>query len=198
MKFYSLASGSTGNSFLIDNGCELLLIDVGISYAKLKEKLDDLGYDINKIKYILITHVHNDHIKSLNSFSMDKVYSCAKIPGLKNEIDKLIKSQRNIEAKKELENIIAVEEFKVPEDEQATHYSFYNYIEAAIYFNKYRPQKKNIDPNNNIAEVYFFLDYIEYENKNYEKAIEYLDKGLEWLTKDCSSVIDFGRKIFYN
>ena len=88
MKFYSLASGSTGNSFLIDNGCELLLIDVGISYAKLKEKLDDLGYDINKIKYILITHVHNDHIKSLNSFSMDKVYSCAKIPGLKNEIDK--------------------------------------------------------------------------------------------------------------
>ena len=35
--------------------------------------------------------------------------------------------KRNIEAKKELENIIAVEEFKVPEDEQATHYSFYNY-----------------------------------------------------------------------
>ena len=96
------------------------------------------------------------------------------------EIDKLIKSKRNLEAKKELENIIAIEQFKVPEDEQATHYSFYNYIEAAIYFNKYRPQKKNIDPNNNIAEVYFFLGYIEYENKNYEKAIEYLDKGLEW------------------
>ena len=96
------------------------------------------------------------------------------------EIDKLIKNKRNIEAKKELENIIAVEEFKVPEDEQATHYSFYNYVEAAIYFNKYRPQKKNIDPNNNIAEVYFFLGYIEYENKNYEKTIEYLDKGLEW------------------
>lgn len=96
------------------------------------------------------------------------------------EIDKLIKRKRNLEAKKELENIIAVEQFKVPEDEQATHYSFYNYIEAAIYFNKYRPQKKNIDPNNNIAEVYFFLGYIEYENKNYEKAIEYLDKGLEW------------------
>lgn len=96
------------------------------------------------------------------------------------EIDKLIKRKKNLEAKKELENIIAVEQFKVPEDEQATHYSFYNYIEAAIYFNKYRPQKKNIDPNNNIAEVYFFLGYIEYENKNYEKAIEYLDKGLEW------------------
>lgn len=96
------------------------------------------------------------------------------------EIDKMIKNKQYIVAKKELENIIAMEEFKVPEDEQATHYSFYNYIEAAIYFNKYRPQKKNINPNNNIAEVYFFLGYIEYENKNYEKAIEYLDKGLEW------------------
>ncbi len=96
------------------------------------------------------------------------------------EIDNLIKNKKYIEAKKELENIIAIEEFKVPEDEQATHYSFYNYIEAAIFFNKYRPQKKNIDPNNNIAEVYFFLGYIEYENKNCEKAIEYLDKGLEW------------------
>lgn len=96
------------------------------------------------------------------------------------EIDKMIKNKQYIAAKRELENIIAMEEFKVPEDEQATHYSFYNYIEAAIYFNKYRPQKKNIDPNNNIAEVYFFLGYIEYENKNCEKAIEYLDKGLEW------------------
>ena len=96
------------------------------------------------------------------------------------EIDKMIKNKQYIVAKKELENIIAMEEFKVPEDEQATHYSFYNYIEAAIYFNKYRPQKKNINPNNNITEVYFFLGYIEYENKNYEKAIEYLDKGLEW------------------
>lgn len=96
------------------------------------------------------------------------------------EIDKMIKNKQYIVAKKELENIIAMEEFKVPKDEQATHFSFYNYIEAAIYFNKYRPQKKNINPNNNIAEVYFYLGYIEYENKNYEKAIEYLDKGLEW------------------
>jgi len=96
------------------------------------------------------------------------------------EIDKMIKNKQYIVAKKELENIIAMEEFKVPKDEQATHFSFYNYIEAAIYFNKYRPQKKNINPNNNIAEVYFSLGYIEYENKNYEKAIEYLDEGLEW------------------
>ena len=88
MKFYSLASGSTGNSMLIDNGEELLLIDVGITYNKIKEKLSELNYDINDVKYILITHSHNDHIKSLNSFSMEKIYSCAKIPGIKNLMEK--------------------------------------------------------------------------------------------------------------
>jgi len=90
MKFFSLASGSTGNSFLIDNDKELLLIDVGITYKRIKEKLSELNYDINDVKYILITHAHNDHIKSLNSFSMEKIYSCAKIPGLKNKIEKNI------------------------------------------------------------------------------------------------------------
>lgn len=88
MKLYSLASGSSGNSFLVDNGEELLLIDVGISYAKIKEKLDELGYNVEKVKYILITHQHGDHIKSLNSFSMQKVYSSSKIPGLINKINK--------------------------------------------------------------------------------------------------------------
>ena len=84
MKFYSLASGSTGNAFLVDNGKDLLFIDVGIPYNKIKEKLSELNYDINDVKYILITHAHNDHIKSLNSFNMEKIYSCAKLPGLKN------------------------------------------------------------------------------------------------------------------
>lgn len=88
MKFYSLASGSTGNTFLVDNGKELLLIDVGIPYNKIKEKLSELNYDIEDVKYILITHSHNDHIKSLNSFNMEKIYSCAKLPGIKNLMSK--------------------------------------------------------------------------------------------------------------
>lgn len=88
MKFFSLASGSSGNCFLIDNGVETVLIDVGIPYIKIKEKLSSLNYDIDKINYILITHQHVDHIKSLNSFSFEKIYSSVKVPGLKNKITK--------------------------------------------------------------------------------------------------------------
>ncbi len=90
MKFYSLASGSSGNSFLVDNGKELILIDVGIPYIKIKEKLSELNYAIEDVNYILITHSHVDHIRSLNSFSNKKIYSSVKIPGVVNVLEKNI------------------------------------------------------------------------------------------------------------
>ena len=88
MKFYSLASGSSGNSFFIDNGRYRILIDVGITHAQIKQKLESLGYSMESIDFILITHTHNDHIKALNSFSMTKVYSSVKVPGIINLIEK--------------------------------------------------------------------------------------------------------------
>lgn len=76
MKFIILASGSKGNSTLIiSEKKELLLIDVGISFKEIKDKIDRYGYDINDVKHVLITHEHEDHIKSINSFSNAKIYS---------------------------------------------------------------------------------------------------------------------------
>ena len=40
MKLVSLASGSSGNAFLVDSGSGLLLLDVGISYRLLKEEME--------------------------------------------------------------------------------------------------------------------------------------------------------------
>ena len=88
MRFYSLASGSSGNCFFIVGKNSNILIDVGISYNQLKQKLETIGYSINDVNYILITHTHNDHIKSLNSFSMSNVYSGVKLPGIINLIEK--------------------------------------------------------------------------------------------------------------
>ena len=82
MKLYSLASGSSGNCFLIDNGKQTILIDVGITFNKIKEKLTEINYDINAIDYILITHEHGDHIKSLNNFPSNKLFSGVNVPGV--------------------------------------------------------------------------------------------------------------------
>ena len=89
MKFIILASGSKGNSTLIvnDKG-DLLLIDVGISYKEIKEKINRYGYDVNDIKNVLITHEHDDHIRSINSFSSAKIYSIKDISVANSYVEK--------------------------------------------------------------------------------------------------------------
>lgn len=80
MKFIILASGSKGNSTLVINdNNDLLLIDVGISYKEIEEKINRYGYDVKNIKNVLITHEHEDHIKSINKFSNAKKYSLKEI-----------------------------------------------------------------------------------------------------------------------
>ncbi len=59
----ALASGSNGNCYYIGNENEAILIDVGIYYKRLIERLNDAGLDINKIKAAFISHEHSDHIQ---------------------------------------------------------------------------------------------------------------------------------------
>lgn len=75
MKYFSLASGSAGNSTAIvnDNG-EILLIDCGISVNEIKKRLQQVGLNFNDIKKVLITHMHIDHCKSIRAFNSDDVY----------------------------------------------------------------------------------------------------------------------------
>lgn len=65
--YYSIASGSKGNSGLLITPSVNILIDMGISYKYLCESLEK--YNINKIDAILITHEHQDHIKGLTTLT---------------------------------------------------------------------------------------------------------------------------------
>lgn len=56
VEYRVICSGSTGNSVIIDN----VLIDVGLTKKILLSK--ELDIDITKIKYVLITHSHKDHL----------------------------------------------------------------------------------------------------------------------------------------
>ncbi len=61
----ALASGSNGNSYYIGNEKEAILIDVGIYYKRLNERLTEAGLDKSKIKAIFISHEHADHIQGV-------------------------------------------------------------------------------------------------------------------------------------
>ena len=68
LRVFSLYSGSTGNSFLIEyNGCGVL-IDAGKSAKRLCAALNEIGVAPDSIRAILVTHEHSDHIKALPVF----------------------------------------------------------------------------------------------------------------------------------
>ena len=69
MKIAVLGSSSSGNSTFIEVGEVKFLIDVGLGFNDIKNKLFMLGVTADEIDFILITHAHNDHVRSLHSFS---------------------------------------------------------------------------------------------------------------------------------
>ncbi len=70
MYFASLASSSDGNSYVLYNEPDkLILIDAGISFRRIKSGLESLTLDISNVHYILVTHLHHDHIYGLDVIS---------------------------------------------------------------------------------------------------------------------------------
>ncbi len=67
--FCPLASGSRGNSIFVGTKTSRILIDAGLSYSMLCERLKEISVDINTIQAILITHEHSDHIAGLRLLS---------------------------------------------------------------------------------------------------------------------------------
>ena len=67
MKVCVLASGSKGNSTFIETDNIKLLIDVGMNCKYINGKLNELGYSVKDINYVLISHLHDDHISALKT-----------------------------------------------------------------------------------------------------------------------------------
>ena len=60
-----IASGSKGNSYLIKSDNTKILLDIGISGAKLKKVFEVLNLKMEKVDAILASHEHSDHIKGI-------------------------------------------------------------------------------------------------------------------------------------
>lgn len=65
IKFCNLFSGSTGNCTYISSENTKILVDAGVSCAKISKALSELDSNLDEIDAILITHEHSDHTKGL-------------------------------------------------------------------------------------------------------------------------------------
>lgn len=68
MKVVVLASSSEGNSTYVEMNNIKFLIDVGLNYQTIIDKLNEIDVNIIDINFIIITHAHTDHIKNLYAF----------------------------------------------------------------------------------------------------------------------------------
>lgn len=69
IKFCNLFSGSSGNCTFVSSKSTKLLVDAGVSCAKISKALDELDVSLDEIDGILVTHEHVDHIKGLTTIS---------------------------------------------------------------------------------------------------------------------------------
>lgn len=67
-KFFTIASGSSGNSSYIGASGEGILVDCGISCRGITSALKNRDIDPDRLTGILITHEHIDHVRGLSVF----------------------------------------------------------------------------------------------------------------------------------
>jgi phosphoribosyl 1,2-cyclic phosphodiesterase len=56
-----LASGSGGNTTLIEAGGARVLVDAGLSYGETRRRCSEAGFDLREVTDVLLTHEHADH-----------------------------------------------------------------------------------------------------------------------------------------
>lgn len=67
-RVFTLSSGSDGNCTFVGDAKSGILVDVGISFSRVKSGLSQYGMDFSNVEALVITHEHSDHIKGLSVF----------------------------------------------------------------------------------------------------------------------------------
>lgn len=113
MKIAVLGSSSSGNSTYIEIGEVKFLIDTGLGFNDIKNKLFMLGVTADELSFILVTHAHSDHVRSLHSFS--RVYN-TKIYIPKETYNEYMKKEyiNNYEFIDNIDNIMGIDIKKIP------------------------------------------------------------------------------------
>ena len=65
MRLHVLGSGSKGNCAIVEADDAALMIDCGLTRNAVRERMDAVGFDSSKIRGLLVTHEHADHVKGI-------------------------------------------------------------------------------------------------------------------------------------
>lgn len=98
MELKIISTGSKGNSYILQNENEALLIECGVNILTIKKALD---YDLSKVVGCIVTHEHGDHYQSvqkvldlgINVYASQGTFDCEKFPSSGHR-KKIIKSKQ--------------------------------------------------------------------------------------------------------
>lgn len=108
MKSFCLGSGSKGNCFYLESSQKKFLVDLGFSFSKSKEILEEKDIDILSLDGVFLTHEHSDHIVGFKSFLKNSDINFYLTKGTFESISKDIED-------KDLARFIFVKEYDVLE-----------------------------------------------------------------------------------
>ena len=69
MNIASIASGSNGNCYYLENNDDAILVDAGISARQIVARMARLGLSVSKLRGVFISHEHSDHVRGLDAFT---------------------------------------------------------------------------------------------------------------------------------
>lgn len=118
----SLASGSSGNAFLLRAGATCILIDAGLPASTIMRHLADQHLEPAQLAAVLLTHEHSDHVQAAGTLSrrlgLPVVANAATLDAAERQVGEMRRRQLPVGDCLDLGEI-AVASFAVPHDAAA-------------------------------------------------------------------------------
>jgi len=127
MELIVLASGSKGNATYLEIGNEKILIDCGLSYKQIKDRLAEYDKTIDGLTKVFITHEHSDHVGHLGMLAK------------KHDFDIYLSEGTLAKLKKKIKYTIDCRRYKTILPEEMLEFDDFNVLPFDIYHDATEP-----------------------------------------------------------